>query len=69
MSIDERSRFYLQELKILVHGGSRQTFDLLLSACLLALSRSGRSERTAVCTLRPYEGPIAGCSAVLEVRE
>ena len=47
------------------------TLDLLLHAYLLALSHSGRHERTvnttAVRTLLFCAGPIEGCSAVLAV--
>ena len=44
------------------------TLDLLFHACLLALSYSGRHERTTVCTMLLCAGPIEGCSAVLAVR-
>ena len=48
------------------------TLDLLLHAYLLALSHSGRHERTvnttAVRTLLLCAWPIEGCSAVLAVR-
>ena len=37
-------------------------------APLLALSHSGRHERTTACTLLLCAGPIGGCSAVLAVR-
>ena len=48
--------------------GFSATLDLLFRACLLALSNSGRHERTAVCTVPLGSGPIEGCSAVLAVR-
>ena len=44
------------------------TLDLLFHAYLLALSHSGRHERTTVCTSLLCAGPIEGCSAVLAVR-
>ena len=43
------------------------TLDLLFFVYLLALSHSGRHERTAVWTLLLCGGPNAGCSAVLAV--
>ena len=44
------------------------TLDLLFFVYLLALSHSGRHERTTACTLLLCAGPIGGCSAVLAVR-
>ena len=44
------------------------TLDLLINAFLLALSHSGRHERTTVCTLLLCAGPIEGCFAVLAAR-
>ena len=51
-----------------MHGWLSATLDLLFHAYLLAMSRSGRHERTTVCTLLLRAGPIKGCSAVLAVR-
>ena len=51
-----------------MHGWLSATPDLLFHAYLLALSHSGRHERTAVFTLLLCAGPIEGCSAVLAVR-
>ena len=48
--------------------GYKTKLDLPFLACLLALSHSGRHERTALCSLLLCAGPIAGRSAVLEVR-
>ena len=44
------------------------TRDFLFYACLLALSHSGRHERTTLCTSLLCAGPIEGCSGVLAVR-
>ena len=41
---------------------------MLFYACWLALSHSGRHERTTVSTLLLCAEPIEGCSAVLVVR-
>ena len=50
-------------------GGNRKsTLGLVFRACLLALSRSGRHERTTVFTLLLCAGPIEGCSDALAVR-
>ena len=54
-------------MRLYMAASSRQHLTFAL-VCLLALSHSGRHQRTAVCTLLLCAGPIAGCSVVLAVR-